>query len=170
MDCSYEEQGLQEHSTDLSPTTTTTTVLLPPPQHEAPTRPPPTTTTLYNTVGGGYTHHHHYYYCTTTTTPTPPIAIADFSPTWDHTVGGTKVLICLAEPLPAVSNEEPIRCTVTPSPSSSSSGGGSSSLVVVVNPMVLRCNMPPHPPGEVFLRIEKGDGTPLTEYTKQSFR
>lgn len=72
-------------------------------------------------------------------TPLVLSQISDFSPDWDFVVGGAKILICLASPLPQIYSNDPLRLFIQ-------FGNGSQVSAEKVSETVLRCTgMDPSP-------------------------
>ena len=97
---------------------------------------------------------------TTSTLVYHPIAsIIDFSPAKDTLLGGEKVIICL-------NSDEVIK---TFKSDIFISFGGTIVRAEELGPTVLRCNAPPHIPGDCSLVITTGSGKVLSPPTEQQF-
>jgi len=81
-------------------------------------------------------------------------SIVDFTPSWDDVTGGAKVIIT-GNPLVEFDQEIDMCCVF----------GTKSVRVEKLAPNVLKCEVPPHPPGRVsmFLAMDNGNGHPVSE-------
>jgi len=73
------------------------------------------------------------------------IEIVDFSPEWDYTTGGQKLLVCIRPCLEGLTSdvEEKLECSF----------GETLVPVKFIQPGVFKCNAPPHPVGFVQLNL-----------------
>ena len=88
--------------------------------------------------------------------PPPKVEILDFSPEWDYTTGGSKVLVCM-KPGVDMEQEKSFECSF----------GDSLVPVKFVQPGVFKCNTPPGEVGFVPLALLY-DGEVIST-TQQSF-
>ena len=81
-------------------------------------------------------------------------SIIDFTPSWDDVTGGAKVIIT-GNPLVEFDQEIDMCCVF----------GTKSVSIERLAPNVLKCEVPPHPPGRVsmFLAMDNGNGHPVSE-------
>ena len=81
-------------------------------------------------------------------------SIVDFTPSWDDVTGGAKVIIT-GNPLVEFDQEIDMCCVF----------GTKSVSIERLAPNVLKCEVPPHPPGRVsmFLAMDNGNGHPVSE-------
>eukprot|EP00743_Colponemidia_sp_Colp-15_P009872 GILK01010820.1.p1 GENE.GILK01010820.1~~GILK01010820.1.p1 ORF type:complete len:870 (+),score=131.11 GILK01010820.1:119-2728(+) len=73
--------------------------------------------------------------------------ILDYSPEWDFTSGGAKILICIPATLCATAEASPLTCLF----------GETSVSGHLIQPGVVRCHAPPHAAGKVTITVIAGD-------------